>query len=96
MAAKIFEIIGLIAILIFVPVFILLLRFLGRSLKRANKSLGARRSEIRGNLSSTIKGLDSAQGQIDALSGTPVKLKKKKKKPTPVPPPSWEQKRDKE
>jgi methyl-accepting chemotaxis protein len=69
MAAKIFEIIGLIAILIFVPVFILLLRFLGRSLKRANKSLGARRSEIRGNLSSTIKGLDSAQGQIDALSG---------------------------
>jgi len=69
MAAKIFEIIGVIAILIFVPVFILLLRFLGKSLKKANKSMAARRSEIRGNLSSTSKGLDNAQGQIDALSG---------------------------
>ena len=68
MAVKIFEIIGVVAIVIFVPIFVLLFRFLSKSLKKANKSLWTRRSEIRNNLSSTLKGLDGAQGQIEALS----------------------------
>jgi ABC-type multidrug transport system fused ATPase/permease subunit len=69
-AAKIFQIIGVVAVVIFVPVFILLLRFLGKSLKKVNKSFGTRRSEMRKNLSSTLSGLDDAQTQIEALSAT--------------------------
>ena len=70
MAAKIFEIIGVVAIVIFIPIFVLIFHFLGKFLKKVNKSIGTSRSGIRNNISSTMTGLDGAKVQIEALTAT--------------------------
>jgi hypothetical protein len=75
-AAKIFEIIAIVAIVICIPILILLFRLSSKSLRKLNKSMGGRRVEIRKNLSSSLMGLDDAQGQIDALSAVTANVEK--------------------
>jgi hypothetical protein len=75
-AAKIFEIIAIVAIVISIPLLVLLFRSLSKSLKKLNKSMGGRRTEIRKNLSSTLTGLDDAQGQIDAMSAVTANVER--------------------
>ncbi len=75
LAAKIFQIIGIVGILIATFLFIVILHFLRKGLKKANKSLGGGRSEVRKELTSSLKGLDGAQEQLEALSAMTASVK---------------------
>ena len=68
MAAKVFEIIAVAAIILFGLVLIVALRFLAKFLKRHNKSMISRAGEVRRQFDSSIVGIDSAQGQIEAMA----------------------------
>lgn len=75
MAARIFQIIGIVGILIAGFLVIIILHFLRKGLKKANKSLGGGRSEVRRELASSLKGLDGAQEQLEALSEVTASVK---------------------
>lgn len=68
MAATIFEIIGVIAILLGVLIVIAVFFFMNKGLKSLNKVLGARKGDISKDLRLSMDGLNDAQGQIDALA----------------------------
>jgi hypothetical protein len=67
-AAKIFQIIGIVGILIAAFLVVVILHFLRKGLKKANQALGTGRREVRKDLTSSLKGLDDAQGQLEAFS----------------------------
>jgi hypothetical protein len=75
LAARIFQIIGIVGILIAGFLVIIILHFLRKGLKKANKSLGGGRSEVRRELASSLKGLDGAQEQLEALSEVTASIK---------------------
>jgi hypothetical protein len=75
LAARIFQIIGIVGILIAGFLVIIILHFLRKGLKKANKSLGGGRSEVRRELASSLKGLDGAQEQLEALSEVTASVK---------------------
>jgi hypothetical protein len=68
MAATIFEIIGVIAIIVAVLVAILVLPFLSRALKRFNKSGAQRARDLREQVTSSMSDVDEAQKQLDAFT----------------------------
>ncbi len=75
LAAKIFQVIGIVGILIASLLVIVVLYFLRKGLKKANQSLGGGRSEVRKELASSLKGLDGAQEQLEALSAVTESVK---------------------
>lgn len=75
MAARIFQIIGIVGILIASFLVIVILHFLRKGLKKANKSLGGGRSGVRKELTSSLKGLEGAQEQLAALSAMTESVK---------------------
>lgn len=68
MAAKIFEIIAVVAIILFGLVFAIALRFLAKFLKRHNKGMLTRAGEVRKQFDASIGNVDNAQGQIQAMA----------------------------
>jgi hypothetical protein len=67
-AAKIFEVIAVVAIILFALVFAVALRFLAKFLKRHNKGMITRAGEVRKQFDASIGGVDNAQVQIEAMA----------------------------
>jgi len=74
-AAKIFEIIAVVLIIIFGLAFAFALRFLAKFLKRNNKTMGSRAGEMRKQFDSSIGGMDNAQVQIEALAAVTTSVR---------------------
>lgn len=68
MAAKVFQVIAIVAIILFGLIFAVALRFLGKFLKRHNKGMVSRASEVRKQFDSSMGGIDNAQVQIEAMA----------------------------
>ena len=68
MAAKVFEIIAVVAIILFALIFAVALRFLSKFLKRHNKGMLTRAGEMRKQFDASIGGVDNAQVQIAAMA----------------------------
>lgn len=66
-AAKIFQIIGIIALVIAIFVFIIILPIINRLLKGLNRTLGSRGRDLRGQMSSSLKEIEVAQGQLETV-----------------------------
>ncbi len=67
-AATALEIIGAITIVLGVLIAIAVLFFVNRGLKAANRGLEGRRGDVSRDLRASMKGLDEAQVQLDAMS----------------------------
>ena len=67
MAAKVFQIIGTVFVILFTVVLIVILPVLARLLKRLNKSFGKRRTDLSGQMRTSISSIEGAQGQIEAI-----------------------------
>ncbi len=68
LVAKIFEVIGALAIILFGIILIVLLFFIGKGLKKLNRMIADHRAGITRNLDVSLGGVQEAQVQIDALS----------------------------
>jgi len=68
LAAKVFEIIAVVAIILFALIFAVALRFLSKFLKRHNKGMLTRAGEMRKQFDASIGGVDNAQVQIAAMA----------------------------
>ncbi|HEY5531733.1 MAG TPA: hypothetical protein VIK22_07000 [Candidatus Anoxymicrobiaceae bacterium] len=68
LVAKIFEVIGALAIILFGIILIALLFFIGKGLKKLNRMIADHRAGITRNLDVSLGGIQEAQVQIDALS----------------------------
>lgn len=69
MAAKVFQIIGIVALVVSIPTCFLILFYAGKLLKEINRSLGERAGGIRKQVDSSLSGIDAAQSQLEAVSG---------------------------
>jgi len=68
LAGTIFEIIGIIAIILFGLIMLAILFFMGKGIKHLNKILGSRRGEVSKDLVTSLKSLQQAQDQLEAVS----------------------------
>ncbi len=68
LVAKIFEVIGALAIILFGIILIALLFFVGKGLKKLNRMIADHRAGITRNLDVSLGGIQEAQVQIDALA----------------------------
>lgn len=75
MAAKVFQIIGIAAVVIFTLLFALVLPFLSRLLKKLNRSLADRAGGIKKQVSDSLSEMDTAQGQIEAFGAVTASVK---------------------
>ena len=75
MAAKVFQIIGIVVIIITVLISVLILPFLSRLLKRLNKALSAGRPDIAREMSQSLHEIEAAQGQIEAVTAMTESVK---------------------
>lgn len=75
LAAKVFQIIGIVALVLFVPIGVIVLYMAGRLLKKVNRSLRERAGGIRKQVDASLSGIDAAQDQLAALSTVSASVK---------------------
>lgn len=68
MAAKVFQVIGVVFIILFTLVFVVALPFLSKFLKKLNRSLGDRGRVVRDQMRSTLTNIETAQDEIRSVS----------------------------
>jgi hypothetical protein len=68
LAAKVFQIIGIVALVLFIPISFIILYMAGKFLKKVNRSLAGRARDVRKQVDASLSGMDTAQDQIAALS----------------------------
>lgn len=75
MAAKVFQIIAIVVMVVTLFILILILPFISRMLKKLNKSFADRRVGIRSQMTASLTEMEAAQGQIEALSQVTASVK---------------------
>lgn len=75
MAAKVFQIVGIIVLAVSIFLFIFLLPALARILKKTNSSLAGKARLVGDQMRSSINGMDAAQDQIKAASEITASVK---------------------
>lgn len=75
MAAKVFEVIGIVALVLLIPIAFVILYMAGKSLKKVNLSLVGRAGDIRKQVEASLSGMDTAQGQLAAFSTVSASVK---------------------
>ena len=75
MAAKVFQIIGIVALVLFIPTSFIILYMAGKSLKKVNRSLVGRAGDMRKQVDASLSGIDAAQGQLAAFSTVGASVK---------------------
>ena len=75
MAAKVFQIIGIVALVLFIPINFILLYMAGKLLKKINRSLGERAGGIRKQVTASLSGIDTAQDQLEEFSAVTASVR---------------------
>lgn len=75
MAAKVFEVIGIVALVLLIPTAFVILYMAGKSLKKVNLSLVGRAGDMRKQVEASLSGMDTAQGQLAAFSTVSTSVK---------------------
>jgi len=74
-AAKVFQIIGIVVLALSVFLFIFVLPMVARFLKKMNSTLSAKAGVIGGQVKVSLAGIDTAQGQLEAVSAVTASVK---------------------
>jgi hypothetical protein len=75
LAAKVFQIIGIVALVLFIPIASIALYMAGKLLKKVNRSLGERAGGIRKQVTASLGEIDAAQDQLEAFSAVAASVK---------------------
>lgn len=75
MAAKVFEVIGIVSLVLLIPTAFVILYMAGKSLKKVNLSLVGRAGDMRKQVEASLSGMDTAQGQLAAFSTVSTSVK---------------------
>jgi hypothetical protein len=75
MAAKVFEIIGTVAVILAIFVAAVVLPFVAKFLKKTHKSIREMSSGLRDQVGSSITNIDTAQDQLDAFAAASASVR---------------------
>jgi len=75
LAAKVFEIIGIVALVLFIPIYLITMYMAGKWLKKVNRSLVGRSGEIRKQMDASLSGMDTALDQLVSFSTVSASVK---------------------